>query len=101
MRRWFLAKGGAWLLFGWVRGRLRCAFAWAAFLRLLCSCGGLCLLRRAEAGSRPAASHFLLLRQKKLTKEKATRVREALRAPLRYSRKRGLAKLASLRQRQP
>ena len=66
-----------------------------------CSCGGLCLLRRAEAGSRPAASHFLLLRQKKLTKEKATRVPEALRAPLRYSVLRGLPKLASLRQRQP
>ena len=66
-----------------------------------CSCGGRLLLRRAEAGSRPAASHFLLLRQKKLTKEKATRVPEALRAPLRYSVLRGLPKLASLRQRQP
>src|SRR6478672_13060135 len=30
------------------------------------------LSQRAEAGSRPAASDFLLLRQKKVTKEKAT-----------------------------
>src|SRR6476660_798355 len=30
------------------------------------------LVLRAEAGSRPAASDFLLLRQKKVTKEKAT-----------------------------
>ena len=33
--------------------------------------------RGAEAGSRPAAGHFLLLRQKKLTKEKATRQSES------------------------
>ena len=50
--------------------------------------------RGAEAGSRPAAGHFLLLRQKKLTKEKATRQPEALRAPLRYSQKRGPHELA-------
>ena len=77
-------------------GRGLAAFWVGAWSVALCLCVGCLLafavrlqrgllLRRAEAGSRPAASHFLLLRQKKLTKEKATRVREALRAPLRYS----------------
>ena len=57
--------------------------------RALCLCGGRLLdtalaiemfffhWRGAEAGSRPAAGHFLLLRQKKLTKEKATRQSES------------------------
>ena len=44
------------------------------------------------AGSRPAASHFLLLRQKKVTKEKATRSLgpcASLRAPSGAQKKRG------------
>ena len=57
--------------------------------RALCVCSGRLLdtalatekfffhWRGAEAGSRPAAGHFLLLRQKKLTKEKATRQSES------------------------
>jgi len=52
------------------------------------------------AGSGPAASNFLLLRQKKVTKEKATRSlgpSAALRATCGARAKRGLAKLAALR----
>ena len=44
-----------------------------------------------NAGGRPAAGDFLLFRQKKVTKEKATPVR---RFPLRYSAKPGAAQLA-------
>src|SRR6267154_747581 len=48
---------------------------------------GICLsagkIKINFAGGCPAASHFLLLRQKKVTKEKATQVRRPLRAALR------------------
>ena len=57
--------------------------------------------RGAEVAYRATAIYFFLLRQNKVDKKKATRMPEALRAPLRYSEKRGLAKLAALRQRQP
>ena len=48
------------------------------------------------------ATHFLLLRQEKVSKEKASRIRRpAARAHCDARRSRGLAKLASLKQRQP
>ena len=54
---------------------------------------GLTLIDDLLAGSRPAASHFLLLRQKKVTKEKATRLPGSLRfatGNLRYTPKAGV-----------
>ena len=68
-----------------------------------------CLNRRMSrcrrcAGGCPAASHFLLLRQKKVTKEKATRVRRlalCARCPALLASAGGLRKLASLKQRSP
>gem|GEM_PF-5180075 len=69
------------------------------------SCGALIKATRAvcvyhqqlihEAGGSPAASPFFLLRQKKGTKEKATRVRRPAKArgSLRYSKRQAAAEL--------
>jgi hypothetical protein len=62
--------------------------------------GGGSLLAKTDAGGCPAAGNFLLLRQKKVTKEKATRVRRPS-GSLRCSCANAAAELASLRQSSP
>ena len=74
---------------------LRAVFAIEFVVLLLAGVG--CLLRAARGS--PAARHFLLLRQKKVTKEKATRSLGPFGQPVNWAKNGGPRKLASLRQR--